>query len=170
MRTTPVTLLALAVAAPLAAQDMPAAPDPRWITYDTATRQVTLQLDAATSPRNGGLNFEGYAGGDLSVTLPAGWSLTVRMANRDANLPHSLALIAASAPVPVQVSAPAVAGAATPDPVTGTPPHASASMTFTPPAGRYRLVCAVPGHAMAGMWIWLDVTDSVRVPILHAGD
>lgn len=170
MRTFIALIIANAVAMPLAAQAKPPAPDPRWLLSDAQARHVTLRLDAATSDKNGGLNFNGYTSGDLTVTVPTGWSITVRMVNHDATLPHSVALISATDPLPVQMTDPAVPGATTPSATLGTGPSDSATMTFTAPAGHYRLFCAVPGHGMAGMWIWLDVSESARTPSLHAGD
>lgn len=167
MRTTP-TLLALALAAtPLAAQDLPATSGPGRLSFDTVSRVAHLELDAGTTPRNGGLNFEGSIAGEVTLALPTGWSLTVRMINHDPNLPHSIATIAGTGPLPVQVSTPSLPGGATPDPATGTSPHDTAAMALSPPPGRYRLVCAVPGHALAGMWVWLDVSDTVRTPRLR---
>ena len=170
MRTLVALLIVGAAAIPLAAQTKPPAPDPKWLSIDPGAHHVTLQLDAATSDKNGGLNFDGYTSGDLTLTVPAGWRVTVRMKNRDATLPHSVALVSGTDPLPVQMTAPAVAGAATPSATLGTDPGDSATMTFAAPAGHYRLFCAVPGHGMAGMWIWLDVSESARTPSLHAGD
>ena len=170
MRIFEALLIAGMAAAPLAAQTKPPKPDPRWLTSDPRARHVTLQLDAATSDKNGGLNFDGYTSGDLTVTIPAGWSVTVRMTNHDATLQHSVALMSGTDPIPVQMTEPAVPSAATPSATLGTGPADSTTMTFTAPAGQYRLFCAVPGHGMAGMWVWLDVSDSARAPNLHAGD
>lgn len=170
MRTSALLIATLAAATRLAAQEQPPTPNPAWLSYDAHGRRLTLQLDAATSDRNGGLNFDGYTSGDLTLTVPAGWRVTIRMRNHDATLPHSVALIGANDAIPVQMTAPALPGAATPAALLGTAPRDSATMTFTPPAGRYRLFCAVPGHGLAGMWIWLEASDSARVPALRAGD
>ena len=79
-----------------------------------------------------------------------------------ASLPHSAVFTAYSN---VQAAsggfAPAFQGASSPNPVSGTPAGQKQQFTFVATkAGKYALVCAVPGHVQAGMWDVLMVTKS----------
>ena len=83
----------LTVAAPLAAQQAPTPVDQNWLRSDSSARRVTLELLAGLTPTNGGLNFNGFTSGKLTVVVPSGWEVVVRMTNRDGSLPHSVELI-----------------------------------------------------------------------------
>lgn len=157
----------MALATPLAAQRAPAAADPTWLKGDPAARRVTLDLIAGETPANGGLNFNGAASGKVTVLVPEGWEVVVRVTNQDGNLPHSAELISGDGALPVQAVPPAVAGAETTRLMDGFARGDSSTFRFTAPAGSYRLFCAVPGHGLAGMWIGLTVTAKVTSPALR---
>jgi hypothetical protein len=54
------------------------APSPgRWLSANTAARQVTLTLVAGYNGTYGGFNFDGYGRGALLFRVPAGWRITV---------------------------------------------------------------------------------------------
>ncbi|HEU5358237.1 MAG TPA: sulfocyanin-like copper-binding protein [Gemmatimonadales bacterium] len=162
-------LAALAIlAAPLAAQEPPPRIDRSWLRIDRGARRVTFTLLAGATPTNGGLNFNGFTAGRLTLEVPGGWEVVVRHRNLDPKLPHSVELIGDRDPLPVQAVPPVVPGAASARLLEGIPPGGVETIRFTAPDGEYRLFCAVPGHGLAGMWLRVSVSTRVRTPALRA--
>ncbi len=128
----------------------------QWLSYDSTARTVHLTLNAADGTANGGFNFNGYANGQMVVTIPTGWKVTVDCKNAATAVNHSCTIVKNDGD-----TTPAFPGASTPDPITGLAPGASATFEFTPTtAGDYRIECLVPGHDPAGMWAMLTVVES----------
>jgi plastocyanin len=118
----------------------------RWASYDSATQTLTLKLEAGYQDVNLGLNFDGEYKGQMVVTVPVGWTVTVDFSNQG-SINHSAAVVTASGTTPV------FTGASTPDPMVGTDPGQAASFTFTASqVGSYRVACLIPGHEGLGMW------------------
>lgn len=168
MRPLPHLAVLALLAAPLAAQQPPPRIDRSWLRVDRAAHRVTFTLLAGSSPTNGGLNFNGFTAGHLTLEVPSGWEVVVRHRNLDPKLPHSVELIGATDPLPVQAVPPVVPGAASARLLEGIPPGAAETIRFTAPDGEYRLFCAVPGHGLAGMWLRVSVSKRVRSPALRA--
>lgn len=148
----------------LPAPHIPAAPrkpTPVQFLHVSASRHaVDLDLIAGKTGSNRGFNFDGYGRGELLVTVPRGWRVTVHCQNRAA-LRNSCAVI--SGP---NAAAPAFAGAATPNPVIGLGTGESATFSFTASRiGVYRLASLVPGHELARMYDVLQVTRGGRPSI-----
>ena len=161
-------LLALG-SVPLAAQAVTPAVDPGWLRADTAARTAALTLVAGLTPANGGMNFNGFGGGKLTVAVPVGWTVTLRYKNQDQILPHSVEVIPAGAAVPLGPVTPAFPRAATKALDQGVPPGSGEDVRFVATkAGAYVIFCAVPGHGQAGMWIRLTVSGAARVPSVEA--
>ena len=92
---------------------------------------------------NGGFNFNGYANGQMVVTIPTGWKVTVTARTR--RPPEPLVHV-----VKNEGNDTGVPGPSTPN-RHGSCPGASATFDFTPTtAGDYRIECLVPGHDPAG--------------------
>src|SRR5438034_5770591 len=74
-------LLALATRA--VAQDGTASPtvDPRWLAADTASKTAMFQLIAGLTGANGALNFNGFRDGELTLTVPLGWTVVMQFRN-----------------------------------------------------------------------------------------
>src|SRR6266853_3348551 len=88
--------------------------DCNWLTVDTTAKTATLQLTAGLTQLNGGLNFNGFNDGKLTLTVPTNWTVVLRFANHDANLPHSVEVIDPPRPMPAgPVDPPAIPGAMT---------------------------------------------------------
>ena len=163
------TLLLALGSAPLAAQAATPAVDPGWLRADTAAHTAALTLVAGLTPANGGMNFNGFGGGKLTVTVPVGWTVTLHYKNQDQILPHSVEVIPAGAAVPLGPVTPAFPRAATKALDQGVPPGSGEDVRFVPTkAGAYVIFCAVPGHGQAGMWIRLTVSDVARGPSVEA--
>ena len=163
----------LLLSAPVcAAQTSTAKPqiDCNWLTVDTTAKTATFQLTSGLTPLNGGLNFNGFNDGKLTLTVPTGWTVVIRFTNHDANLPHSAEVVDTTKPMPAgPVDPPVFAHAITAKPMTGLPEGATDSVRFVASkAGSYLIFCAVPGHGLAGMWIRFKVSATEKRPTLVA--
>lgn len=149
-------------AAPVAAQAI----DPTWMTFDAATKKVTFALTAGLTPFNGALNFNGFRDGELTLVVPATWTVVVNFTNHDGMLPHSAEVIPDDGSTPLRPVGAAISRAYTRDVETGVEAGGGKDVirfTAAPP-GAYRFYCAVPGHGAAGMWIRLKVDAAATVP------
>src|SRR5437879_6397847 len=89
-----VGLVAVAIAGRvLAAQASSPKIDPGWLRADSAARSATLTLVAGLTSTNGGMNFDGFGSGHLTVNVPTQWTVIVRFQNADQMLPHSVEVI-----------------------------------------------------------------------------
>ncbi|HLJ62208.1 MAG TPA: sulfocyanin-like copper-binding protein [bacterium] len=143
-----------------------AAPVPSWMHVDAAHKRVSFTVIAAQGGANGTLNFNGYAAGNLTVTVPVGWGVHIDFTNSGAGaLPHSLEVIRAPSKMPPQGIAPAIPEAETRNLVEGIPPQQGDTVDFTAaPAGQYLWFCGVPSHGLSGMWTRFIVSSSVSRP------
>lgn len=154
-----VLVLALVPALLIAGCGSQSQPAPRLSSYirsqSASKESVQFLLDAGLGNANGGFNFDGASYGGLTYTVPLGWHVTITVHN-SGPLPHSAVISTSS-----QTVSPAFAGASTPSPLEGMSSGASQTIGFRAShAGRYAIVCAVPGHAPEGMWIRLVVSKS----------
>jgi sulfocyanin SoxE-like protein len=128
----------------------------RFLSVDARRHRVTLRLVAAYDGANNGFNFDGYGRGELLVSVPLGWRVSIDCSNRGP-LRHSCAVVAGA-----RTTTPAFPHAATPELAVGK----RASFSFVASRrGTYRLACLVPGHEEARMWDVLDVGKTRRVEI-----
>src|ERR1700752_2316447 len=67
--------------------------DCSWLTVDTTAKTATFQLISGLTQLNGGLNFNGFNDGKLTLPVPANWTVVIRFTNKDSNLPHSAEVI-----------------------------------------------------------------------------
>ncbi len=132
-------------------------------------KTLNLDLNSGSSQANQGLNFNGFAKGELVVTIPVGWKVSITYKNVDAQMPHSIGVVPWTQRNGMGNFTPAFAGAiptanfANGITKSGTP----MSISFTADkAGQYAMICGVPGHAMGGMWDELDVSSSVKAPTI----
>jgi sulfocyanin len=152
----------------LSAQQAAPAVDSSWLHFDAAAKRVEFDLLAGMTNAFAGLNFNGFRSGALTLTVPAGWTVTLHFKNRDPNLPHS-AEVAPGGDIPSGPVKPAFTGAATRALDTGLQPGEGQDITFSvAKAGSYMIICPVPGHAAAGMWIRLVVSATASSPTLTA--
>jgi sulfocyanin len=137
-----------------------AAAEPQWVQWDAGSKTAHVTLVAAYNENNGFFNFDGYAIGHLTITVPLGAKVVVSFTNK-ASLPHSAVITPfASHTLPGNFPL-AFPGASTPNPAAGAAKvKAPQVFTFTASkAGHYAIVCGVPGHAIGGMWDRLDVAN-----------
>jgi sulfocyanin len=156
-------------AIPLAGQS-PAKVDPSWMTVRAADSTVEFRAVAGLTPANSGMNFDGAGTGGLTLTVPVGWHVILHFANNDENMPHSLIVTKFENPVPVTPSVAAFAGAASKDASQGVGVGSKQDLRFKAnQAGSYLIICGVPGHGAAGMWIKLTVSASAPKPAVASG-
>jgi sulfocyanin len=136
----------------------------QFMWYDAPRRTAYLQLSSALGGNNGGMNFNGNSSGGATITVPLGWTVRTHYRNLDA-IPHSAIIIAAQQPLPAIPQTAAFAGAYTVNLTAGLSTDQTDDMRFTAaPAGRYILMCGVPGHGPSGMWIWFVVSATASAP------
>ena len=129
-------------------------PDPaKYIHIDGSSQSAIVTLIAAYPATDSQFNYNGYADGALTLTVPVGWAVTIQCENRG-TVPNSCAVVASSAS-----KAPMDPSWSTPDPTRGLDPGRSASFAFAPQEpGGYRIASLVDGHEASGMWADLEVT------------
>ena len=152
---------ALMVAMPLTAQ-APIKVDPSWMSVRAADSTVEFRVVAGMTPANSGMNFNGSQAGGLTVTVPLKWKVILHFANDDENMPHSVVVTKADLPVGLPGKA-VFAGAESKDAAQGVNVGSKQDLHFkADQAGSYLIVCGVPGHGAAGMWIKLTVSASAK--------
>lgn len=153
----------------LSGQAAPVKVDPSWLTVNPPATAAGLTLVAGLTDANGGMNFDGATKGGLTLTVPVKWYVTLHFVNRDPNFPHSVEVTAFVDPVPATPGKPAFAGAASKDLSQGVATDSKEDVRFTADqAGSYLIVCGVPGHGTAGMWLRLVVSSTATKPELEA--
>jgi len=127
-----------------------------------AKKTVVFTVNAGQGAGNSGMNFDGYANGQMTVTVPTGWTVDVVFKNVG-GLPHSVVFEPFKENMNSQNPLPAFKGAQSPSPVAGTAPGSGANFHFVAnKAGKYRIICAYPGHAALGMWDVLMVKPGIK--------
>jgi sulfocyanin len=135
------------------------------MSYNAATKTVTIAVTAALGSTQGGFNFNGGANGNQTITVPQGWTVRMHVVNSDA-IPHSAIIIDDVQPLPSAPDQPALPRAYTSHLADGLAPvNGSDDLVFTASKpGHYLLACGVPGHAPSGMWIRFKVVADAEAP------
>jgi sulfocyanin len=140
---------------------------PSWMKIDTAHKTVRATITMAQGGNNGTLNFNGYAHGALTLTVPKGWHVAMHVINGGGmGIPHSLEVIKTSEVIPAQgVEPPAFPQAETVNLIQGLEAGQSDDVTFDATTnGRYWIFCGVPNHGVGGMWDYFVVSPKVTTP------
>jgi sulfocyanin len=130
------------------------------MTIDLSAGTVRLEIAAGATDHNNRWNFNGYAEGQATITVPRGYEITIEFRNDDSDVPHSLGvgeLPDSSFPPMFEDPEPVFDGAISSNPTSmteSTLPGQSETITFTADeTGEYALLCYIPAHAVTGMWI-----------------
>jgi sulfocyanin len=146
---------------------------PSWMTVHEDAKSVEMDVVAAWNPNNNNMNFNGYHDGDMIVVVPGGWRVRIDFTTRDANVPHSLVVIAD----PGRENLPNEAGreqtafsrAYSKSPIQGLSAGDKDVISFTAKeAGEYLWFCGVPGHGLGGMWVYFNVSADADQPYAEA--
>lgn len=149
-------------AAPAAAPAALTMPD--WMKVDKGAKTVAMDVQAGKTPDNNHWNFNGYTNGNATITVPAGFKVTIDFKNDDPAVAHSIGVDTRTGNFDATLTPqPAFPNAVSPDPTNpggGTGAGKSAKVSFTAAKpGHYSMVCYMPGHAAAGMWTYFDVSS-----------
>ncbi len=140
---------------------------PAWMHVDAAKKSVNFDVLMAPNGTNGGLNFNGYHHGEMTITIPTGWAVDMNVTNKGFGaIPHSLEIIKVAEGIPNQGSnPPAFDGAETIELINGMNVGQSDHATFTADTpGKYWIFCGVPNHGVGGMWDFLVVSPTAKTP------
>ncbi|MCL6595479.1 MAG: hypothetical protein K6V73_04620 [Firmicutes bacterium] len=139
----------------------------KWLKVNAKAKTAVLTLLGGYGTNNGGMNFDGYSKGQMVVTVPFGWKVDVVFKNVG-SLPHSVLVDTWNTPLSAFNPKPVFPGAESPNPVQGTPTGGSANFHFVADkVGKFRIICAFPGHATIGMWDTLIVSKAAKSPSIH---
>ena len=148
--------LALSSSSLSASAARPAAP--HWLTVNSKQHAVTFILIAGYTNALDGLNFNGDDNGKMVLSVPAGYRVNVVFSNRSA-APHSAVFTPYAQKDNAGSYRLAFKGSSTSNWINGTTAGHTQKFSFVATtAGKYALVCGVPGHEAAGMWAVLQVT------------
>ncbi len=136
---------------------------------DEAGKTVQMDIVAGLTSATGSLNYNGYAKGEMTLTVPVGWTVVMNFSSRDADVPHSLFITDKAPPYPgVLTDEPAIPRAYSINLQEGILPGKSDVLRFlVDKAGQYFMVCGVPGHAASGMWDHLVVAANAPRPTVE---
>lgn len=130
------------------------------VTTDAASKTVRVNFVAGQGSHNNGLNYNGDARGEKTLTVPLGWTVEVRLGNAG-RMPHDFAVVAGSTP-PTNAAQTRLAfgGAATKVVLPG---GAAEAATFTANRpGTYLILCRVGRHAQNGMYLKMTVANGIK--------
>jgi alcohol dehydrogenase (cytochrome c) len=150
------------------------APEPpsgqQYLTFGSEPKTLELTLVGSQGSAFGGMNFNGYGRGEMVVRVPLGYTVDVTFRNQSAQVPHSAMVTPIGQVERVQGFTPAFPGAQTESPQFGIT-SGSQFFSFTAnKAGRYAVLCALPGHAVGGMWNTLEIVPAGQAPSITLGD
>jgi len=133
-----------------------------WFHADDATKTIHMTITAGLTDAKNYWNFNGGHDGNMAITVPEGYAVTIDLINRDPAMAHSLGISSVTGNFGIVEPSPAFEGAITADPASmadATLPGETERIQFTAgAAGSYSMICFVPGHAAAGMWIHFHVS------------
>jgi FtsP/CotA-like multicopper oxidase with cupredoxin domain len=135
---------------------------PDWYAVDHDARTVQMTITAGSTPDNNYWNFNGAIKGELAITVPVGYTVSMELVNNDPNMPHSLGIQADfTDPMLPPTPNPVFEGAVTENPqsmVEATMPGERETIEFVADtAGEYTMICYIAGHTALGMWLYFNV-------------
>ncbi|MDE2572004.1 MAG: hypothetical protein KGM44_05720 [bacterium] len=142
-----------------------------WMHADSTAKSVGFDIQMAENGNNGTFNFNGYARGELTITVPVGWKVQMHVVNTgEGAIPHSLEIAKVTEAMPAQGVDPAFSQAYTVQLIPGMAVGAKDEVEFTASEpGKYWMLCGVPGHAAGGMWDWFVISSTASAPAVTIG-
>ena len=137
-----------------------------WEYISSEKQYVVINITAAATGDNSGFNFDGYSKGKANFIIPAGWQVEWIFSNKAA-LPHSAALSTGLTAATVLLNG-GLGPIETTNALQGIRAGSTQYVGFQATrVGKFYLICAVPGHAQAGMWDYLTVSSTAKEPSLQ---
>lgn len=130
------------------------------VTTNAASKTVQVNFVAGDGTHNNGLNYNGDARGEKTLTVPLGWTVQVSLSNAG-RMPHDFAVVAGTA-LPANAAGAKLAfpDAATPVVMPGSAAQATTFTANRP--GTYLILCRIGRHAQNGMYVKLTVANGIR--------
>ncbi len=153
-------------ATPMTPSFAPYAGPDKILVADAAKKSVTVHVVAAEGNVAKGMNFNGFADGNMQVQVPTGWKVRISLTVGGGSLSHSVLIVPWTEKDKAGHWGLAFPKAAVADYAAGME-AGDAPQTFKILAdkpGRYGLICGVPGHVAMGMWDEFDVVDNLAAP------
>ncbi|MCK3779692.1 hypothetical protein MZK49_23635 [Ensifer sesbaniae] len=147
---------------------------PSWIKNDPTANTVAIEIIADWNQverfRRGNIrtdiiDFNGYWGGNLTIVVPAAWTVHIEFINGSSSFRHSLMVtrVYAQSEMPVKLTAEDAIWGAYTDPPQGIKLNERRQLNFVAKqVGNYFLACARQTHLMDGHWINFEVSDSLE--------
>ena len=136
----------------------------------TAPKSVNLNVTAALGVAGGGLNFNGFNRGGMTVSVPQGWHVNVTFKNVALQSPHSAVIDPLNQTKETQPSTNgAFPGSASPRASEGITSGTQFFEFDATKPGKYALLCAVAGHSIGGQWNYFNVTPANSKPSIKLG-
>jgi hypothetical protein len=131
---------------------------------------VSLTVNAAMGTAGGGLNFNGFNRGGMTVTVPQGWHVNVTFKNLALQSPHSAVVTDLAQSKETQPSVEGVfEGSATERAAQGITSGTQFFEFDASRTGQFALLCAVAGHANGGQWDYFTVGPGNSKPSIKLG-
>ncbi len=147
---------------------------PEWMKVDRSKKSVTMNIEAGKTEANNHWNFNGFANGNATIAVPVNYAVQIEFKNDDKAVAHSIGVDKRTGEFPPTMANPqpvfpkAISSKPT-DPAAGVAPGKSETVSFKATApGHYSLVCYMPGHAAAGMWVRFDVSPDTTAGVRSA--
>lgn len=144
---------------------------PAWMKVDQSAKLVSADIDAGKTAVNNHWNFNGYYNGNATIMVPAGYKIRIQFKNDDPAVAHSIGVDSRTGDFPAMFEnpQPVFSGAISENPTSlqgGTAPGKSTTISFTAnKPGQYSIVCYMPGHAAAGMWVHFNVSSDGKAGV-----
>lgn len=147
---------------------------PSWIKNDPTAKTVAIEIVADWNQverfRRGNIrtdiiDFNGYWGGNLTIIVPAAWTVQLEFINGSSSFRHSLMVtrVYAQSEMPVKLTAEDAIWGAYSDPPEGIKLNERRQLNFVAKdVGTYFLACARQTHLMDGHWIYFEVRDGLE--------
>ncbi|MDX0537432.1 hypothetical protein GOC55_29005 [Sinorhizobium medicae] len=147
---------------------------PSWIKNHPTATTVAIEIVADWNQverfRRGNIrtdiiDFNGYWGGNLTIMVPAAWTVELEFINGSSSFRHSLMVtrVYAQSEMPVKLTAEDAIWGAYTDPPEGIKLNERTQLNFVAKdVGNYFLACARQTHLMDGHWIYFEVRDDLK--------
>ncbi|MDB5075062.1 MAG: pyrrolo-quinoline quinone [Chloroflexi bacterium] len=139
-----------------------------WEYISAEKQSVVINITAAATGDNAGFNFNGYSKGKANFIIPAGWQVSW-IFNNKAALPHSVGLASSLTGTTLPIVPNGGLGPIeTPNALQGIRSGQTQYVGFqATKVGKLYMVCVVPGHVQGGMWDYVTISSTAKMPSIE---